>query len=614
MSISPCRTTLKRANVVLKRPHSPEPADTPTDHSSKRVKTTPSAPVVQESPTPAAAARAEAKKEKERRREKERIQREEEFKAKYSRAFPSWVFYFDLDSGNPETALIRNHLEKRVSYMGARIDDFFSKEITHFITLHDVDDKENKEKETVRAGAASAAAAAAGGGLLASPIKLRGRALTAGTKAESLVQKAQSFNMKIWSATKLHNVLDRCEAPRVSASGALPTAAQRSSKDHNLAQLLRTERLHGTSERDPSQRRHDFTYFSKDSYFVLVEDIKQELATVAAAEYPIQRTRDGKEKGAWPVLHCHPHARGPFLEYDEREERRRQKQEKAEHDRREERARRKARLLQHERKRRAQEVRMQQHELRRTASMNNLHRRAAYPDASVEALVDLDADFQEESHAEQVHASGYLASAAYMAASGNSVNITSNTGTSTAGGLLRSLTLPPALKDKLAQQITINRRVSAAAVPTDRDNKENVMGPPTTIPDRVKFLRKSKSTNTLKLPKRDEVSKPGYCECCRQKFEDFREHIVGRRHRKFAADDNNFKALDAVLSRVRRRTVDEVAEENERWLAEVTGGINTNDDDDDELLLASRQDEASDDDVHWDEWMTMDGAKVEADA
>ena len=119
MSISPCRTILKKSSVALKRPLSPEPADTPTDHSSKRVKTTPSAPVVQESPTPAAAARMEAKKEKERKREKERLQREEEFKVKYSRAFPSWVFYFDLDSGNPETASIRNHLEKRVGFMGA---------------------------------------------------------------------------------------------------------------------------------------------------------------------------------------------------------------------------------------------------------------------------------------------------------------------------------------------------------------------------------------------------------------------------------------------------------------------------------------------------------------
>ena len=42
-----------------------------------------------------------------------------------------------------------------------RIEDFFSKDVTHFITLHDVDDKENKEKERK--------------GPLGSPFKLKGR-------------------------------------------------------------------------------------------------------------------------------------------------------------------------------------------------------------------------------------------------------------------------------------------------------------------------------------------------------------------------------------------------------------------------------------------------------
>ena len=71
-----------------------------------------------------------------------------------------------------------------------RIDDFFSKEITHFITLHDVDDKENKEKEPARAGSASAAAAATGGGLLASPIKLRGRYVRSSTMSHTTLTSA----------------------------------------------------------------------------------------------------------------------------------------------------------------------------------------------------------------------------------------------------------------------------------------------------------------------------------------------------------------------------------------------------------------------------------------
>ncbi len=116
MSISPCRTTLRKPSA-LKRPLSPEPAAEVADHSSKRARTA-QAVVVEQSPTPAVS-RAEAKKEKERRREKDRLAREEEFRIKYTRAFPSWVFYFDLDTGNPEIAATKAHLEKRLAYMGA---------------------------------------------------------------------------------------------------------------------------------------------------------------------------------------------------------------------------------------------------------------------------------------------------------------------------------------------------------------------------------------------------------------------------------------------------------------------------------------------------------------
>ncbi|OJT10762.1 Hsk1-interacting molecule 1 [Trametes pubescens] len=612
MSISPCRTTLRKPSA-LKRPLSPEPAAEVADHSSKRARTA-QAVVVEQSPTPAVS-RAEAKKEKERRREKDRLAREEEFRIKYTRAFPSWVFYFDLDTGNPEIAATKAHLEKRLAYMGARIEDFFSKDITHFITLHDVDDKENAEKDTAK-GAAQPS------GLLGSPIRLRGRAMAGHPTAASLVQKARSFNMKLWSAEKLGNILDRCQAPRVSSTtGSLPARAQQVPKDRNLARLLETERLHGTTERDPTQRRHDYVYFSKESYFVLVEDLRQELATIAAAEYPITKNRDGSERGAWPVPHCHPLSRGPFLRYDEREERRRQKAEKSEQDRKAEKARRKARLQQSERKRRAQmhariQAAQQQHDLRRSASMNNLQRRATFPAPGMEGgFVDLDADYGECDPMESANASGYLASAAYMAASGNSVGITSTTGTtSTAGAPFRTLQLPPALKEKLQQQVTTSRRASIAAPILQRDNKENVMGPPTTIPERAKFLRKSKSTNTLKLPKRDEATKPGYCECCRVKFEDFSNHVVSRKHRKYAGDDAHFENLDRVLARVRRRTVQEVEEENARFIEEAQAlalAMPSSEGEDSQALMQQVGDASYGDDVKWDDWVDAGNCAIE---
>ena len=44
------------------------------------------------------------------------------------------------------------------------------------------------------------------------------------------------------------------------------------------------------------------------------------------------------------------------------------------------------------------------------------------------------------------------------------------------------------------------------------------------------------------------------------------QHIVTKKHRKFAMDDNNFRHLDKCLARVRRRTVEEAAETEARFL------------------------------------------------
>ena len=446
--------------------------------------------------------------------------------------------------------------------------------------------------------------------------------------------------MKIWSANKLHTILDRCDVPRASGSNAALPA-----RPEHLATLLKSERLHGTMERDPTQPRNDFKYFSKDSYFVLVEDMRQELATITATEYPITRGKDGKETPAWPVLYCHPLARGPFLPYDEREERRRQKAERAEKERIEDRARRKARLQQHERKRKIEQQLRQKaaaaaaHDLRKSASLNNLRRRATFPEGGVgvvgtagggldSGFVDLDADFTEETHS--VHASGYLASGAYMAASGNSMSIASTAGTtSTVGVGGRDVSLPPGLREKMLSQVTMSRRASAAAAA----NKENAMGPPPTIPERAKLLRKSKSMTTLRLPKRDEASKPGYCECCRTKFEDFREvrypsssrlssrvlanalrtqHIVSRRHRKFALHDANFDKLDLCLAQVRRRTRAEAEEAEALFLQEAYAQTTPEqpEGDEDALTLAQlgSEDAGGDDDgdVRWEDWVASE--------
>ena len=339
---------------------------------------------------------------------------------------------------------------------------------------------------------------------------------------DRLLLKAVEWKMKIWSVAKLESVLDRCQAPvNTELSGTGPTAAV----PQTLSRLLQSERLHGTTERDPNEKRLGLHYFSKNSYFLLVEDLNDEVATIHASEYPIKKERDGKESGDWPVLYCHPRARGPFIEFDRNEARR------AERAERQERAR-----EQRMTKLREQEMKKKMHadrllakkagDLRRSVSMVSLHRRMSIGEDGRPPQDIINLDVETGDIPESANASGYLASG-YMAASGNSITITSATGTTSTSGLSTrgTMQMPPALRERLQQQIVTSRKVglgnNAGQKEGVNDNKGK-MGPPSAIPER-RLLRKSKSTNTMKLPKREETTKPGYCECCRMKFDDFEE-------------------------------------------------------------------------------------------
>ncbi|TFY59118.1 hypothetical protein EVG20_g7906 [Dentipellis fragilis] len=548
VAVSPLEMKGRSTPMALrKRSRSP---DTPLESqalAAKRVRASRESPAVI------------ADDEKERRRA-EREAQKEEFRVKYTRAFPSWTFYFDWDfcDADDET---KKRVLGRLQQMGSRVEGFFSNEVTHFITNQSLpSDELGANKENV---AKSRAGSSRAPSILKSPIRLKargGQEEMPATGGDVLVKKAMAFNMKIWTVSKLESVMDRCQASITPASSRVGvTPAPATGGQRSLSRLLESERIHGTSERDPTQKRHDYQYFTKGSYFVLVEDMRQELATIHALEYPVSRSRDGPEEGTWPVLHCHPKARGPFVEYDEKEAKRARKSEWQEQERLQERKRIDAKLRERQRRRKEKEQAERAQnggDLRRTVSMVNLKRRLSGADG----VIDLDAEVGEM---ESANASGYLASGTYMAASGNSVAITSNTGTTSNASLhARTTQLPASLRGRLQQQVLTSRRVSAlsASAKGKEREKKGDMGPPPGLPEKQVLLRKSKSTNTLRLPKREEGSKPGYCECCRTKFTDFNEHIMHRKHRKFAADDSNFLQLDYVLARVRRQTKEEVAE------------------------------------------------------
>ncbi|KAJ7782996.1 Dfp1/Him1, central region-domain-containing protein [Mycena metata] len=490
---------LKQARSVSgsKRPRSP---DQSLEVVPKRLKATASA----------GPAHRDKDHDRDKARKAERDQQKLEFREKYRKAFPGWKFYFDEGNIHSDNHSAIKLAQTRIRKLGATVELYFSTNITHLITDQPVPPdppaipSADKENDAPRSK-------------LKSPIKLKGLAgEDTPTVPYDLVSKTKTLeSAKIWSMSKLQSVLERCiDNPPAPAAVAPPAPAQRS-----LSRLLQSERINGTSERDPTQKRHDYKYFGRGTYFMMVEDLRSQLATVAVQEYIIPKGREANARVPWPVLHCHPHARGPFLPFDEKEKKRWEKTQRLELQQAGDREKQQDKVARVEAMKRKAEARLQVSnqtgDLRRSVSMNNMHRRVKLE----EQLIDLDGDV-----ADSTNASGYLPRG-YVAASGNSVGITSTTGTtSTAGFSFRTSTLPPS-----------SRRVNSPP-PRPRTSK---WVPPSAVPERRPMLKKSRSTNTMRLPKRDEGSKPGYCECCRMKFDDFTAHIAGRKHRKFALDDES---------------------------------------------------------------------------
>ncbi|KAG8970024.1 hypothetical protein FRC03_011823 [Tulasnella sp. 419] len=555
-----------------KRTRDEEPDQSQLPHvKAKRTRTTtglPAADARPRTPPPVIQTTQTTKtKEKESKRshrptKADRLERERvivDFKEKYTRAFPNFTFYFDsLD------AALKKTLTAKVIQLGARVDNFFSSNVTHVITNRarppaDRIDRVIVGKENVGVSSSRNLSGRGPIGPLRSPIKLRslGKDSVKDIEApnyDTLVVKALQFGMKVWDSNKLDTIL-----ARLLSSPVRPPPPRNT---QNLSNLLAAEKLHGvTNERDPTSRRHDYEYFPKSTYFVLIQDMDERQAPVAVKDYG--RWKKGDKPG-WPVLNLDgvgsSNGKAPVFGWRRGMDGTVPPKSKP-------------RSPTETQDSTATSVIQKKKgpDLRRAVSMHNLGRKTAQSTSTrCQELSTKPTDMASKPS---------MASQAYIAASGNSANITSNTGstTSTAGLPTNSIALLHASSKlasgiRLHQQVLTSRTFGVGKNNTSNNNGDDILlddeddgrqGQENDPPARPHLLRKSKSTNTIRLPPREENKKPGYCENCRYKFDDFSKHIKTNRHIKFANNPQHFFSLDEVLSRVRRKTLEEA-----RWRAD----------------------------------------------
>lgn len=123
--------------------------------------------------------------------------------------------------------------------------------------------------------------------------------------------------MKIWALEKLHRIIDtilhgdpdiKTSHVQLSRSHAAPNLVERPTKETDLQRLLRNEKITGPTGRDPSVLSHDRTQLC--GYFIYVHDIDEQTRPTIMREYNKVDHQDGE----WPRFRITSQGRCPFVE------------------------------------------------------------------------------------------------------------------------------------------------------------------------------------------------------------------------------------------------------------------------------------------------------------
>ncbi|MCJ1404101.1 hypothetical protein MMC11_007326 [Xylographa trunciseda] len=428
-----------------------------------------------------------------------------------------------------------------------------------------------------------------------------------------ILHRAQEMGMKIWQLEKFGRILHVMSNDLKGETQAQHLHNTRSNfnatktgKEADLSRLIRNERLNGPTDREAILATNDIVKFNGP--YIYIRDMNEKCKPIMVREYPKVQHR---EEGAWPQFRSAPIGKCPFLEevvYTRRNiEKGAAKDGEDESEDKEDEAPRRGKEpapvatksipttksttmqppIQAGRKRPLSE--MQQ------GGNMTLHRTQQLPatftrDEPVETVQDLQntqrhqfAGNRLSLHGGEPMASGMQASNITSAIRSQMISSTAAAPGAKAGtskevhGLQRKVLernagpsinapgtaqqmrdiasntrslrniAPPRVAKQKAQEKLGQSRLTHIDEEMTRSEQEEVDG--------KAALRQSNAMKALRGEKREP--KPGYCENCREKFDDFEEHTLGRKHRKFASTKENWKDLDNLLKELVRAPRDQ---------------------------------------------------------
>ncbi|KAJ5686376.1 hypothetical protein N7536_008995 [Penicillium majusculum] len=505
----------------------------------------------------------------------------------YRKAFPQFVFYFD---SIPED--VRRRFSRQVIALGAREEKFFSRLVTHVVTSRAI-----PPESATPAEPESTADASNGDSNVQtvnpSLLERNGEThLHASLKTETrrdqgtmdILQRARQMGMKIWALEKLQRMITTIndsdigaqyeQAARNKAAGG---NAVNGRGENDLSRVLRQELLNGPSDRDPLASMEMIMFKGP---FVYIHDMNEKTKPVMVREYSrVARRQDG----SWPQFRSAPLGKCPFIdeppsrkEYDRHRLRQLHKEKKAASHR--------ADGTRDAKPKAA--VPVQAPESVTTTEIAHSQPLAKQEDrVSPPIQNEIQKQTFDETHERKSSESfipphfprtGPFYTGREPAASGvQPSNMTSAirsqmiSSTAAAPGAKAGLSKEVhGLKRKVLEKGTGGFAAGSMAAPQRRGDgfttvpmKTNINPPGKPNLVNENEAKQSEAAGTKrqrddkdeqKKPERRRDPKPGYCENCRDKFDDFEEHTLTRKHRRFAANSTNWAELDALLSEIQR--------------------------------------------------------------
>ncbi|RPB20919.1 hypothetical protein L211DRAFT_858577 [Terfezia boudieri ATCC MYA-4762] len=251
------------------------------------------------------------------RRGAEGIERIRAWQAHFRRMFPTFMFYFE---GLPEESATKYH--RQVQALGATVAKFFSNTVTHVITTKSIppettDHKQISQTQPSRSTATSSQHPQ-------SRTTNRNSLHDKGTISyddsrtqqnySQILLKARELGIKIWALEKLQRMLnamaDGEPQQQVQHRGDHDVGNKLvTAQDDHLSRLLRNERIHGPSDRDPDALSKDMVYFTGP--FIMIKDQKATHKPIMVREYEKVAKR---EDGLWPQFRSTASGKCPFID------------------------------------------------------------------------------------------------------------------------------------------------------------------------------------------------------------------------------------------------------------------------------------------------------------